>query len=372
MSILKNMSTVLINFVIVLIFIVLFIVSDKAFTSNEELKIVVQAVGGLLTIILTAIVSFYSFKKQMPITENKERRMKVFDFMVKNYLEFIELSVSKLESLCEPDESLEKNKLADIEALRNCLYVKIYPFIEDKTFQEIQNNLLELSKFTTGYEQQDQKLKIRSSILNIIHVLKRELNLIIESRVFHKETLDKTDTIFEEFKNNINSNISKLSYSDNDKDSTYWHFALLDTVTGRTDLENNYLRLWDGETESGWRTELIQKIEKDDIIFVYSRGWGYIAIVKALAKATVIITGDKEKEGKITIESLVTLNNEEAISRDEVRLKTIQRIYNKESLKNTLLVNFIRKCKELNSKEVEVKNIERIIESLTGDSKNKV
>lgn len=302
----------------------------QAVYSTPLPKFVEEINNGALGAILVAIITMFLLDRQSEAEELRERNSVVYKEKAQKFTRFIEALWDTWDDfLIEPDE---------IQKLRKMFHKDVYIYLKKDSLKKIAENLGKLQPAVGVAIKKENRKEVRAPIYEIINVLKSELMLQTDSTGPEFDAvLDKIDAAFEvacdaaEQKDG-ESKVQIDSKGPISEPITFWHFCLYDTNDWNWFQEKKKLCLADGD--NGSRTQLLRKVNKDDVIFVYVRGSGYAAIVKVTEPGRIL---DKTDEGhmrwgleagnvaEIAVYPLII--PAKAVPRDAPRLKTLQRIY---------------------------------------------
>lgn len=318
-------------------------VAFRIIYSHELPKIAEELSNALLGAIAAALVTFLLLTRQSQSEEEKERNVKVFEKKAENFLAFIDELWTKWSDFnIDPEE---------VEEIREIFYKKVYVYLSADGLQAIAETFRDLEEgdYIGKALKGEERAHARRLIFQIIARLKQEMGLPGD---FNEATLSDIDSVFDRVSERSEQREKEATYHTKaDEKVTFWHFALFDSRVEQA-LQDGVLVLGDDEGAHGARTALLQQIAKNDIVFAYSRGNGYIGIFQASDSGKAIPKGSTERrfmpldsgeEGQVPVNALVLLPNTDCVPRDAPRLKTIQRIYDPQAI-CTLLERFREKA----------------------------
>lgn len=294
-------------------------------------KFVEEMNNATLGALVTSIITVLLLQHQSLSDERREQNVKVYEMKSKSFQDFIHVLLDKWD-----DQKIDEK---EIEEIRKSFYKDVYSFIGYETLKQISNLFVSLSSDI------GDPSRTRRHIFQIINALKTELGLFVVDAEEGPECLAKIDGA-----------LTKIQYSSEESiaasgERVHWHFVMFDDAMQRKWLaEHSVLVIADSREEGGVRTSLLCKVEKGDVLFVYSRGYGYVGVFEALERGKSIVDVSSRllendadaQEGQLKVKQIVFLNNEAHVGRDAPRLRAIQRIASLDSVRE-LLTRFIAK-----------------------------
>lgn len=311
-------------------------------------KLVEEINNSAIGAIITAIITVVLLKHQSASEEIKDRNAKVFEEKSQKFSKFISDLWDKWSDFkIDPDE---------IEEIRKTFYRDVYIYLPEDKLEKMADHFKGIIPFVGKDLDNEAKSAARSEIFGIVNLLKEEIGLSGTGKLKKgsghaiEGILNKIDGVFEALRD-TSEKIDQDSQITTESISvgTFWHFISYNDHHQREILKSHsVLMLGDGEGDGDKRTKLLQAIQKGDIIFLYSRGVGYVGCFQAREQGKAVpmeerlfIKGEGH-EGQIMVSELVLLDNNNAIPRDAPRLKTLQRIYDREAIAN-MMKNFSQK-----------------------------
>ncbi|MCW7471702.1 hypothetical protein [Leptospira kanakyensis] len=316
-------------------------------TNKEILPLNKELISIMISALITLSLTFFFFRTRMTATEVKDKNIQLFNIKIQNYILFIDSLMSAWESkIIEPSE---------LGKIRKLFYTKVFAFLNSKSLETITTNFEVISDYSGIDLDLENQNKLRKNIFEIIYALREEMGLP-DKLDFNK--INNIDKVFDKLivQNEKIERNSQIATNNSESLITFWHFILYDDKSARKNIEQNkVIYLGDGELENNRRTKLVEHVQKGDILFLYSRGFGYVGIAQAISQGYILeqnhpsslMNNNDGPEGHVKIEKLLLFDNINHIKRDSARLNTIQRIYDRNAIREKLLAKFIEKAQTL-------------------------
>lgn len=307
-----------------------------------------SAIGAIITAIITVIL----LRHQSQSEELRDRNVKVFEEKSEKFSQFISLLWDKWS-----DFKIEPHEIEDV---RKAFYRDVYIYLPGKTLAAVADHFDRLRPYVGCDLDKPKQESARSEIFGIINLLKAEIGLHSardSSPDQIHSALNKIDGAFEaliERSEDVNESSKLLAVSgiiDDDVPvgGTFWHFIAYNDQNQRELLHNlSVLVLGDSDGEGDNRTRRLQTIQKGDLIFMYSKGFGYVGCFQAVDQGKSIpmeervFIKDEGFEGQVEVSELALLPNEDGIRPTSVRRRTLERMYDRDAIVH-LLKGFLDK-----------------------------
>ena len=318
---------------------------------------------GIMGTILTIFITFLLLRGQTQTEEDKEKNVEVFKGKVKAYTKFIKVLWDKYENENEYEYGKEKRITSEeYREIKKEFFQSVFIYLEDPnsnvkknksnkkkiiSVNDMVQNLIELGGFldmNLKVAEDEIRVKVRTYILEIINFLKSQIGL--EADIDMKRIMQLDEEL------DVQKNDTTTTATTG---ITHWHFTMFNTEQQKRILEmkeGGVLVLGDGSHEKAKRSNLVSQIKAGDIIFIYSRGFGYVGICKAKSNGIKLDPGKGPRffmpledgyEGQIAVEIIKRiLDDKDTIGRDKPRLSTIQRISDENDIEE-LKKRFVKK-----------------------------
>lgn len=251
-----------------------------------SVEVLAACLGAVITIIATRLLLY----SQSKIDENNKRQFEVYNTKLKVYSDFVSWMY----------EILSDNVITEKEMLefRTRLFGNISFYANQNIMEEINQIFTEVSDYT-------EIEKMQGCFAQIANLLQKDLRsdcpLNVDSSVklwntfngLLDESVSSEEVLTEEkISNGIVDTIgNQVPQCINQQ---FWHFNMLGESEQLQALSERINELNLIEVQESWRTDLLKKVNDNDLIFLFRTGGkGYMGVYRAIGKRLFTIREDK-------------------------------------------------------------------------------
>lgn len=270
----------------IVVFMLLFMSSAIIFRIYKIELLPSQFYGALISVVITAIITGFLLRGQSAKELERDKSAKIFEEKVRVYSEFTEKMWGMLAQVGYDDEESSDKLNQNLKELRMLCFSKLVFYLNDHQVKEVTDQLNEISGETPD--------TLFGSVERITHILQRGVDVDVEGGQLRK--LYNSFSKKEKEPASTESSSSGAMQGNAQASATrgYWHFNILDDKKQIEAFRKGNWVLALTEYGERWRTNLVQQVKPNDVIFLFKRGGpGYIGAFVAKDPTSITLEADK-------------------------------------------------------------------------------
>lgn len=307
--------------VIVLIALCFYVWKSPEVYSQGMAIVVSAALGAILTAIITRMV----IGSQLQSEQEKEKNIKIYEMKMQVYSEFISMMWKLYEDGKIDEEELIK--------LRQEVFNKLIFLLKKEDVEKLTSHINVLRKYIAG---EGLEYIVARPLADITRLLRCDLDISkeqvedkntrneqgVEDEIANKEQSsegkkkikgDSIVNLWDAFSNRLEQEEEKpeekpIDFPTNTSvsvqtDRQYWHMNMANRTIQTEALKNRKNELSLIEWDTNKRTEILKRVRKGDLIFLYNGGNNFLGIFEAIGRRIFYYKGEQLLEEYTDLQS---------------------------------------------------------------------